>query len=236
MISKTKYLSRGGGKEKSQMKHFIQTALGLILFFIIFNLKNINRINWFFPSNSLAATYNSDNVLSELSGLDLLSNQVISVRLKEAKIATTIIFLSAVCPCSESHLPVLIELAKEFSNKGIRFVGVHSNANETIEFARDRFNPVDPNYLNKRVPILPFPIIQDDRNCSIANNLKAKNTPHVFVIDPHLNILFRGGIDNSSIAQNATRHYLRNALKAIVDGKEPPEKEVRVLGCEIKRP
>jgi peroxiredoxin len=133
-------------------------------------------------------------------------------------------FLSIRCPCSASHQSTLESLSKEFSSKGFRFIGVHSNADEEIDLAKDYFKKSG----------LTFPVIQDDHT-QIADTWGAFKTPHAFVLDSEGEILFKGGVDNSHIAKAADKHYLRDALVLLVEGKKPAQKEVRVLGCEIRR-
>jgi hypothetical protein len=133
-------------------------------------------------------------------------------------------FLSSKCPCSISHLPSLNSIAKNYIGKGYKFVAFHSNVNEDIQSSKTFF----------RAANLEFPVIQDT-NAKIADAFKAFKTPHVFILNPKGEIIFQGGVDNSKIAEKASRFYLKEALEAIELGKLPKEKEVRVLGCEIKR-
>jgi len=162
---------------------------------------------------------------TEISGFNLSQRSKVQVSLKEAKLATVVVFLSAKCPCSASHQPVLNEMAKEFEKAGIRFVGVHSNANEDSKLSEEYFKNA----------ALSFPVVRDEK-AKLADQFEAFKTPHVFVVSPKLEILYQGGVDNSKLVEKASRHYLKEALLAIRDGKSPPEKNVRVLGCEIKRP
>ena len=139
----------------------------------------------------------------------------------EAK-PTVVVFLSAKCPCSESHEPTLAQLSKEFP--AFRFVGVHSNMDEDVPMARRHFAKA----------ALPFPIIQDN-HARIASELGAFKTPHAFIFSPTGEILYTGGVDNSHFAERASKHYLKEALLAVAAGREPAEKENRTLGCIIKR-
>ena len=78
------------------------------------------------------------------------------IALKGAR-PTLVVFLSARCPCSASHEPALAELHKEFGGE-VRFVGVHSNADETPDESVTHF----------RSAALPFPVIQDS-GAKLAN-------------------------------------------------------------------
>jgi peroxiredoxin len=168
--------------------------------------------------------YSSHPRFEGMEGLDLIGGNKIQVQYKQAKLGTVVLFLSARCPCSASHQSVLEDLSRKFSSQGFNFIGVHSNSDETFDLTRNYFKGSG----------LGFTVLQDD-GAVIANELKAYKTPHVFVISPQGEILFQGGVDNSHVAKVASKHYLKEALEGIAAGKMPDQKEVRVLGCEIKR-
>ena len=157
-----------------------------------------------------------------VEGLDVVKRDLVRIDPKREGRATVVAFLSARCPCSASHEPVLAKLAAEFP--GMRFVGVHSNSDEDDAFTRAHFTAAG----------LPFPVVQDNHS-QLARELGAFKTPHVFVLSPKGEVLFSGGVDDSHFAERADKHYLKEALVAVAEGREPTEKEVRTLGCIIKR-
>jgi hypothetical protein len=181
---------------------------------------------------------------SQFSGIDLVSSKPMKVNLREGSLGTIVVFLSTRCPCSGSHIEcelkgtgkevssgtqpkkqkLLAELANEFAPLGFKFLGIHSNADESLEEAKQ--------YFRDR---LPFPVLQDDQSV-IAKQFQAYKTPHAYVVSPQLKILFAGGISNSHNPATASRIYLKEVLQSIVKGQKPPETEVRVLGCKINRP
>ena len=160
--------------------------------------------------------------LNPLSGTDLRTGLSVSVNPKEGSKGTVVLFLSAVCPCSKSHEKGLEALAREFSQ--FTFVGIHSNSDENPELAKRHFQRVD----------FSFPVIQDE-NAKIADAFRALKTPHAFIVGPKGECWFNGGVDNSNDSSQATQHYLRAALMDLQQGTEPKEKQVRTLGCIIRR-
>lgn len=157
-----------------------------------------------------------------IEGPDLLKETMVQLDPKAEPKPAVVVFLSAVCPCSASHEPTLTHLSKEFP--AFRFVGIHSNVDESVAMARQHFVKA----------ALPFPIIQDN-HARIASELGAFKTPHAFIFSRSGEILYTGGVDNSHFAERASKHYLKEALVAIASGREPAEKENRTLGCIIKR-
>ncbi len=178
----------------------------LVLFFLIWSLQ---------PLAFACST-------KTLSGTDLRTGQGVSVNLKESSKGTVVLFLSAVCPCSKSHEKGLGVLAQEFPQ--FKFVGVHSNADEKSEMAKRHFQKAG----------FSFPVIQDE-NAKIAEEFRALKTPHAFIVGAKGECWFNGGVDNSNDSSQATQHYLRAALMDLQQGNEPKEKQVRTLGCIIRR-
>lgn len=140
------------------------------------------------------------------------------------------VFLSARCPCSASHEPVLKRLQEKFRPQGVVFEGYHSNQDETAEEGAEHFAKARLGFEVRRDP-----------GAKRANELLALKTPHAYVF-VGARLVYRGGIDNSQVAQNATEPYLERAieaaLKALKEGAEPaqiPLQETRVLGCVIQR-
>jgi thiol-disulfide isomerase/thioredoxin len=59
-------------------------------------------------------------------------------------------------------------------------------------------------------------------------------TPHVFVFDATRKLRYAGAIDDSERVQHVKKHYLRDALDALLAGKEPPVTQTKVVGCSTK--
>ncbi len=162
-------------------------------------------------------------VPSLFSGKGALGEGV-SIKPSAAKRGTVLLFLSAKCPCSASHEPVLANLYREFSGQGFQFLGIHSNGDEPESLVRAHFQSAK----------LPFPVLRDPGS-KLADELGAYKTPHAFVLDPRGEIVFQGGVDDSHTATKAERHHLKDALIALKEGRKPDPSVVRTLGCIIKR-
>lgn len=158
---------------------------------------------------------------SHLSGKSALGSSDVDVS-AEGRKGLVVVFLSAVCPCSNSHLNELKRLKQEYPD--FSFVGVHSNADEAKELTVDYFKKAD----------LPFPVIQDT-GTKIADEFKALKTPHVFVVLKDGSTAYKGGVSSSREFDNADRKYLREALSDLVAGQKVRTPEGRTLGCAISR-
>ncbi len=166
----------------------------------------------------------SANLTQLIQSPEVLDGRVVTFDPTLSASASVFIFLSAKCPCSDSHLAKLRETYDAFQAKGFRFLGIHSNVDESPE--------VTGKYFRERP--LPFPVLQDER-AQLADRFAALKTPHVFVVSPRGKLLFEGGLDGSKQAESTNVNYLRDALQAISVGKLPERSRVRALGCIIQR-
>ena len=155
-----------------------------------------------------------------IQGKDLLSGQELAI--KTGTKGTVVIFMSAECPCSDSHKAIVKKLSENFKN--FTFVAVHSNTNESLESSKKYFEMAK----------FPFPVLQDDHS-KLADALKAFKTPHAFLISPDGKILYQGGVTNSNSGPNADQQFLQDALNDVQAGKEVRVAHGRTLGCVISR-
>ncbi len=163
----------------------------------------------------------SDEKLSIVDGVDILTQAKVHQTV-DGKKGLVIVFLSAKCPCSDSHVNELKSLYKDYP--AFSFVAVNANVDETLSVAQEYF---------KRVGF-EFPVVKDN-NTEIADRYKAFKTPHAFVVNNDAKIVYQGGVSSSRQFATAEHKYLRDALANIQDGKPVAVAESRTLGCVISR-
>ncbi len=152
-----------------------------------------------------------------------LPKEVTLYDIKDKK-AIVIIYIATRCPVSLDYDERMANLAKEYADKGVLFLGINSNhiepASEVTEHAQKKG--------------FIFPVLKDEGN-RVADMYDAKVTPEVFVVDSNFVLRYHGRIDDSQNPNRVNQRDLKNALDAILAGKEPPVKETRAFGCTIKR-
>ena len=138
--------------------------------------------------------------------------------------AIVIIFVATECPVSNAYNSRMENLYKEYSPKGISFLGINSNKAESMEDMKEH---AEENGLT-------FTILKDNNNV-IADEFGASFTPEVYVLNSDFNILYQGRIDNSKKESDVETQDLKNALDEILAGKEVTNKATKAFGCTIKR-
>ena len=135
---------------------------------------------------------------------------------------TVVIFLSKDCPCSKGNLDYINQLSLKFKN--IKFIGVHSKKYSTNE-------DVEQYLADKK---LNFPIYNDP-DLKIADQFKALKTPHAFIVATNGEIIYNGGITNTTFPDHAKTAFLKDALTDVQGQKLPSPAETKTLGCFIVR-
>jgi len=78
--------------------------------------------------------------------------------------------------------------------------------------------------------------VLDEEN-QLADAFGAKTTPHVYLFDADMQLVYRGSVNNKYElkSKEATDFYLEKALKALANGEKVAPADTREMGCSIKR-
>ncbi|MEJ7609202.1 MAG: redoxin domain-containing protein, partial [Bryobacteraceae bacterium] len=143
----------------------------------------------------------------------------------EASNTTVVVFMSAICPVSNSYLERLALLFSSYSPAGVQFVFVNPNANETASQVGE----------HAKANRLPFPVYIDPGQ-KLAVQLGAQMTPEVFILDRSGAIRYRGRIDDALNPARVRSRDLQDAIEAMQTGKmDSVARETKAFGCTIKR-
>ncbi len=75
-----------------------------------------------------------------------------------------------------------------------------------------------------------------DQNHKLADAFGARTTPHVFLFDKDMKLVYKGAIDDNMKDKDAVKEeYLNDAIKQLATGKKIKVNESKALGCSIKR-
>ena len=137
-------------------------------------------------------------------------------------------FFGIECPLVKVYAPRLMELSKEFASKGVTFLVINPNRQDSIteisSFARR--HEID------------VPILKDAGN-HVADQFGATRTPEFFVLDQERVIRYHGRFDDQYgvgyIRPKPTHQFLRTAIEEILAGKGVTIAETPIPGCLIGR-
>ncbi|MBI3818014.1 MAG: redoxin domain-containing protein [Planctomycetes bacterium] len=169
------------------------------------------------------------DVVDTFAATDVLTGKENSLQVHgPAPKATVIAFTSVRCPVAAVLAPRLVEISKEYGEKGVRFLFIDSNPGETAdEFAEFAKNvQIKENALR-------------DPEQKIADALGVTCTAEVLVIDNNRKLAYRGAVDDQYIPgarkPAPKRQYLIEALRSVLEGAAPAVKTTKPAGCLIGR-
>ncbi len=136
---------------------------------------------------------------------------------------TVLVFLSAQCPVVKGYNDRISQIAADYAAKGINFIGINSNATESLEWIKSN---AEENY--------KFPVLID-KGAVLADKLGANVTPEVYYFDTKNVLLYHGAIDNDRSGKNISQNYLRVAFDSSLSGKQIEKTSANAFGCSIKR-
>ncbi|MFM7233620.1 MAG: thioredoxin family protein [Flavobacteriales bacterium] len=75
-----------------------------------------------------------------------------------------------------------------------------------------------------------------DVNSAVANAFFARTTPHVYLFDGAMKLVYKGAIDdNVDDSKKVKEPFLKNAIQNLAAGKKIKPAETKPVGCSIKR-
>jgi peroxiredoxin len=139
-----------------------------------------------------------------------------------------VVFTCNHCPYAVASEDPLIALQRDVSPRA-RFVLI--NPNDAVAYPEDSFDAMVARAREKR---FPFPYLCDGTQ-DTARAYDAACTPDIFVFDAARRLRYNGRIDdNWQQPGRATRHDLRDAIAALLAGREIDFDPVPSIGCSIK--
>ncbi len=140
-----------------------------------------------------------------------------------------VIFSCNHCPYVRAWEDRMIQIQRDYADKGVQLIAISSNDPE--QYPDDSFPKMKERAQEKG---FNFPYLFDETQ-EVARAYGAERTPEVFVFDRDRRLRYHGAIDDNYEDPNAVqRHYLREALDAILAGKDPEITETPPVGCTIK--
>ena len=143
--------------------------------------------------------------------------------------ATVVVFTCNHCPYPLAWHDRIVAVARDYADHGVRVLAI--NSNDAERYPRD-----SPQAMSARVERGDFdgvPYLRDESQ-EVARAYDAKTTPDVFVLDAGGLLRYRGAPDSDcdDPAQNAA--YVRDALDAVLAGRDPDRPQTPPVGCSIK--
>lgn len=150
-----------------------------------------------------------------------------------------IIFTCNHCPDSVAAAARTEQIHQAYKDKGVAIVAVNANNAKSLRPDELGYSPYGDSFEEMK-PFAAsfgwtFPYLYDGETQTFATACGAQSTPHVFVFDAERKLRYTGRMDDAGrSSEPVEKSYLRDALDALLAGKEVGEAVTRSFGCSTK--
>lgn len=151
-----------------------------------------------------------------------------------------ILFTCNHCPSAQGAESRIKSIVEDYSDKSFQLVAISPNDPESVRLnelgysvygdtLEDMKHHAEDNGFN-------FPFLYDGDTQSVTKAYGATATPHIFLFDKERKLRYVGRIDDSRYGDPETikSHDAREAIDALLAGKNPPVAKTRAHGCSTK--
>ncbi len=147
-------------------------------------------------------------------------------KLIKAKEHTVLMFIAPDCPLCMTLSTPFSELSEKYTD--IQFLAIYSGKH---------YEPMEINMFATETKLRPR--IFRDYDYEVAHQLGASVTPEFFLIDSSATILYQGMMDDriltlGSYKQQWDKHYLVDAIDAVLAGNKPELATTEAVGCVLE--
>jgi len=140
-----------------------------------------------------------------------------------------IMFICNHCPYVQAIRERLVKLQSIYDSKIVQFIGI--NANDAEKYPDDNLEGMKKTIAEWGIN---FPYLIDESQ-EVAKSYQAQCTPDIYVFNQDRKLAYHGRLDdNWKEPEKVTRQELKEAIDALVAGRQPDAKQNFSIGCSIK--
>lgn len=149
-----------------------------------------------------------------------------------------VIFTCNHCPTAQAYEERIKQLVRDYSGRGVAFVAINPNHAPAVRLDEMGYTDLGDTLEEMKVRAVHrefnFPYLDDGPEQTTAEAYGPIATPHVFVFDAERRLRFQGRIDDSEAVAHVRTHDTRDAIEALLAGREPAVATTKVFGCSVK--
>ncbi|MDR3714490.1 MAG: redoxin domain-containing protein [Puia sp.] len=150
-----------------------------------------------------------------------------------------IVFTCDHCPTAQAYEDRVIQLTKDYKDKGVAVVAIMPNDPGSVNLDELGYTDLGDSYEEMKIRASEknynFPYLYDGQTESTAKAYGPVATPHVFIFDKDRKLRYQGRIDDVEKPGKVPHTFdARNAIDALLGGREVAVPTTKVFGCSIK--
>lgn len=149
-----------------------------------------------------------------------------------------IVFTCNHCPTAQAYEDRLLAIDTDYKGKGVTLVAINPNSNRGLRLDELGYTDVADSLPEMKIRAehkkFTFPYLDDGDTQAVSKTYGPRVTPHAFVFDAQRALRYEGRIDDNERLSLAKVPDLRNAIDAVLAGKEIAEPRTKAAGCSTK--
>lgn len=198
--------------------------LSLLTLIVVMSAFTVSKI-------TVADGYKIGDIADDFRLMNIDGKMVSLADYKNAK-GYIVTFTCNTCPYAVGYEDRIIALNNKYASKGYPVIAIMPN-NPDVQ-PGDSMEKMKERAKSKG---FTFPYLMDEGQ-TVYPKYGATKTPHVFVLQKTNKgnvVKYIGAIDDNYQDASAVKtKYVENAVDALLNGSDVPEKETRAIGCTIK--
>lgn len=155
----------------------------------------------------------------------------------DAKILV-VVFMANHCPTAQAYESRIMQLVTDYKNKGVAVVAISPNDPLAIRLDELGYTDIGDSFDEMKMRAAErkfnFPYLYDGQTQAVSRKYGPVSTPHAFIFDKERKLAYCGAVDNSDDPNKIKKSFARDAIEALLEGREVAIKKMKPVGCTIK--
>jgi len=149
-----------------------------------------------------------------------------------------VIFTCNHCPVAQMYEKRIKQLVADYRLREVAFVVIMGNDDKAEKYSEWAYTDVGDSFDDMKIRVafrgISYPYLYDGATQAVTRKYGPTATPHVFIFDRERILRYQGRIDSNPQEALAARHEARDALDALLAGREVAVKVTPAMGCSTK--
>jgi len=149
-----------------------------------------------------------------------------------------VVFTANHCPTAQAYEGRIMQLVTDYKSKGVAVVAISPNDPLAIRLDELGYTDLGDSFEEMKMRAFKrkfnFPYLYDGKTQEVSRAYGPVSTPHVFVFDKERKLQYSGAVDNSDDPNKIKKSFARDAIEALLEGREVAIKKMKPFGCTIK--
>jgi thiol-disulfide isomerase/thioredoxin len=149
-----------------------------------------------------------------------------------------IVFMANHCPTAQAYESRIMQLVTDYKSKGVAVAAISPNDPQAVRLDEMGYTDIGDSFEEMKIRAAErkfnFPYLYDGQTQAVSRAYGPVSTPHVFIFDKERKLQYSGAVDNAEDPNKIKKSFARDAIDAMLEGREVAIKKMKTFGCSIK--